>query len=107
MQGGVIIRRARHRAGLTQSELASRLSTSQSLVARWEGGIVEPPFETVVRAVRACGLDFSFDLYTYDKAHDMLIDANLQLAPHERLEKMVAGQAGVAGLTSKARRRSK
>ena len=103
----MIIRRARRRAGVTQSELASRLSTSQSLVARWERGSVEPPFDTVVRAIRACGLDLSFELYTYDRDHDILIDSNLRLTPQERLERMVAGQAGVADLISKARRISK
>ena len=107
MKGGLIIRRARRRAGVTQSELASRLSTSQSLVARWERGIVEPPFETVLRAVRECGLELSLGLSTYDDQHDVLIDSSLQVTPEERLERMVTSEAFAEELRSAARRTSK
>jgi transcriptional regulator with XRE-family HTH domain len=106
MRGGLIIRRARRRAGVTQSELASRLSTSQSLVARWERGTVEPPFETVVRAVRACGLDLSLGLSNYDDQHDVLIDWNLRLTPEGRLERMVASQSFAEELRAAGRRTS-
>lgn len=87
-QGGILIRQARLRAGLTQKDLAERLSTSQSLVARWEGGTVEPGFATVPRAVRACGLDLSFSIVAYDHEVDILIEENLKLTPTERLERM-------------------
>lgn len=103
MKGGWVIRRARRRSRVTQSELASRLSTSQSLVARWERGTVEPPFETVVRAVRACGLDLSLGLATYDDQHDLLIDDNLRRSPEERLDYMVASRANVERLIASAR----
>lgn len=86
--GGSVIRRARLRAGVTQVELAHRLSTSQSLIARWERGVVEPGFATVVRAVRACGFELEFRVATYDQDHDRLVDENLHRSPGQRLRHM-------------------
>ena len=104
MKGGWIIRRARRWSGLTQSELASELSISRSTMARWEDGSEEPPFETVIRAVRACGLELSLGLYTYDFEHDLHIDENLRLTPERRLDKMVAWRKAVQDLISEMRR---
>lgn len=86
--GGQLIRRARLRAGLSQAELARRLETSQSLIARWERGLVDPSYSTVVRAVRACGFDLHTQIANYDFDHDRLISLNLRLSPEERLRKM-------------------
>ena len=41
------IRVARERTGLTQAELAERIGTMQSNVARWESGAVTPRAETL------------------------------------------------------------
>lgn len=84
-RGGYLIREARLRAGLSQSELARRLSTSQSLVARWERGSVSPSYESLVRAIRACGLDLGVGIYAYDSEHDLLIDQRLALPPAGRI----------------------
>lgn len=73
------------RAGLTQAELAMRLGTTQPAVARWERGAVEPRFSTMVRAVRACGLDLAIGLVEPDRDHDRLIGDYLRLTPEERL----------------------
>lgn len=105
-KGGSLIRRARRRAGLTQKELAELLSTSQSLVARWENGIVEPPFETVIHAVRTCGLDVSLGLFTYDDQHDALIDSNLRLSPKDRLERMLQSRDALDALRHSAKRKN-
>ena len=103
VHGGLYIRQARLRAGLTQNELANRLSTSQSLVARWELGSVEPAFSTVVRAVRACGLDLSVRVASYDADHDLLIRENLKLSPTERLRRMETVRKGLDELVAAAR----
>ena len=47
--------RARTAANLTQTELAERLGTSQSAVARMEGGSVSPSVATLRRYARATG----------------------------------------------------
>jgi ribosome-binding protein aMBF1 (putative translation factor) len=46
----------RHRAGLTQVELARRMGTSQSSVARIEGGGTVPTIEMLARLARATGI---------------------------------------------------
>ena len=54
---------ARTRAGLTQSELAERMETTQSVVARLESGRVLPSTRTLERIARATGtrLRIAFD----------------------------------------------
>ena len=46
---------ARTRAGLSQAELARRMKTSQSYVARIEGGQVRPSTEALERFAQATG----------------------------------------------------
>lgn len=102
-RGGGMIREARLRSGLTQQELAERLGTTQSVVARWEAGHRSPTVEAMVRAVRACGLDVSMSLGAYDTEHELLIRQNLRMGPAERLNKMTQERSGLqdlAGLLS-------
>ena len=55
---------ARLRAGLTQAELARRMNTTQSVIARLEGGHVLPSIRTLERIAQATGshlrIDFDF-----------------------------------------------
>ena len=46
---------ARTRAGLSQNELARRMKTSQSYVARIEGGSVRPSTDALARFAHATG----------------------------------------------------
>lgn len=105
MRGGYLIREARLRVGITQSELARRLDTSQSLVARWETGTVSPLFETVVRAVRGCGLELGVGIYEYDHDHDGLIEDQLKLSPHERARRAAEFESKVRELVRHAKPR--
>lgn len=84
-----LIVEARRRAGITQSELARRLGTHQPVIARWEAGRAEPDFRTVVRVVRACGLDLNVSLSVSDDHDVTLIRRELSALPHERLSHMV------------------
>lgn len=59
--GGNLIREARLRARLTQAELAERIGTTQSAIARWEANKSEPSYATVMNAVRAAG--FTIDIH--------------------------------------------
>lgn len=47
--------RARMEAGLTQTELAERIGTTQSAIARLEGGGVSPSLATLRRYAEATG----------------------------------------------------
>lgn len=54
--------RARAAANLTQAELAQRLGTTQSAVARLEGGRVSPSFATLRRYAEATGARLSVSI---------------------------------------------
>ena len=54
---------ARTRAGLSQAQLAKRMKTTQSVIARMESGRVRPSTKTLERVARATGtrLRISFE----------------------------------------------
>ncbi len=56
-QIGEEVRRLREAAGLSQRELAERMGSSQSVVARLEAGGVEPTLATLDRVAAALGAD--------------------------------------------------
>lgn len=88
MTGQQLIRHARVSAGLTQRELARRLGTHQPVIARWENEKTRPDFDTVVRAVEACGFDLHTELRLVD--HDtVLVKRELAKSPAERLAGLV------------------
>ncbi|MGD0074022.1 MAG: helix-turn-helix transcriptional regulator [Candidatus Binataceae bacterium] len=47
---------ARARARLTQRQVAARMGTTQSVVARIESGRITPSFKTLARYARATGM---------------------------------------------------
>ncbi len=57
---------ARAAAKLTQAELAQRLGTTQSAVARLEGGRVSPSFATLSRYAAATGTKLTVGLVPMD-----------------------------------------
>jgi predicted nucleotidyltransferase/DNA-binding XRE family transcriptional regulator len=52
---GKLLKRARHEARLTQSELAARAGTSQPAVARYEAETAIPTIPTLERLLAVCG----------------------------------------------------
>lgn len=53
---------ARHQAGLTQQQLAERMGTTQSVVARLENAHHMPSFYLVTRYAAALGRQVQFEL---------------------------------------------
>ena len=89
MTAGSLIAEARKRGGLTQADLAHRLGSHQSVVARWETGRTNPDFSTVQRVLRAAGFELGVSIHPVDD-HDLtLIRRELNLLPHQRLSGMV------------------
>ena len=80
-----LLREARRRAGLTQRELADRLGTTQSSIARMESGVVSPTFATLRSAIEACGFEIRVGLGEPDPETDTLFDQTLALTPTERI----------------------
>jgi ribosome-binding protein aMBF1 (putative translation factor) len=56
------VREARERLGITQAELASRISSTQPAIARLEGGGSTPSFRTLRRVAAALGLELVVEL---------------------------------------------
>lgn len=93
MRGGELIREARTRAGLTQSELSERTGRDRSVIARWEQGLISPPVESLLACLHACGFDLPFVLVPIDKSGDEELGESLMLPPSERVERML-GELG-------------
>ncbi|HEX9864129.1 MAG TPA: helix-turn-helix transcriptional regulator [Acidimicrobiia bacterium] len=60
-QLGSRVRAERERLGLTQSQLAVRMGTTQPTIARLEAGGVTPSLDTLHRAADALGLELVVD----------------------------------------------
>lgn len=58
---GIRVRTERERRGITQSELAGRMGTTQPAVARLEAGGVTPSLGTLRRVADALGLELVID----------------------------------------------
>ena len=106
MTSATMIREARLRAGLTQRELAERLSTTQSAIARWEAGVVRPSLETLSEIAHACGLELRLGLVDEDAGDASLIERTLTLTPEQRFDELVRTVSFVkAGRRALAERR--
>ena len=68
MEIAFAIAEARHRAELSQEELAERLHTSQAAVARWESGAHLPSTRTLTRVAAATGSRLHVELVPDDSA---------------------------------------
>ena len=55
MELAELVYKTRTEAGLTQTQLADAMGTSQSAVAAWENGARVPGVEALERLARACG----------------------------------------------------
>jgi transcriptional regulator with XRE-family HTH domain len=71
---------------MSQAELAQRLDTKQPVVARWETGQRSPDYDTVVRAVAACGFEMEPLLSPSDHQTDAQIRRWLDMTPDERID---------------------
>jgi transcriptional regulator with XRE-family HTH domain len=87
MTASEAIRNARIRAGITQTELARRLGTTQSAVARLEAPNANPTVSTVERALEATGHRLLLAAARSEPGVDETLIANrLRLSPADRLK---------------------
>jgi transcriptional regulator with XRE-family HTH domain len=88
MRGGPLIREARLRAGLTQTELAARSGRERSIIARWEQGSISPSVDNLIEVIHACGFDLPLLIVPQDTREDEVLERNRQLSPERRMEKL-------------------
>ena len=100
LRPGKVVRAARRQAGLTQRELAERVGTTQSAVARWETGVESPRLDTLSSLLRACGIEGDLTFRRHDDVDRAQIREHLALSPAERLE----AQRRVAAFRHSAKR---
>src|SRR5438094_10659604 len=91
MTGAQIIREARVKAGLTQTELADRLGRARAQIARWETGGQEPSFENLRAVVEACGFVLRPEIAEReeDPALDAQLETSVRQAPQQRIQALL------------------
>lgn len=105
-----LLRSARHKAGLTQGQLASRLGISQAAISKLERPGANPTFETLAAALRATGHELAIEAKPQRSGVDeSLIRQQLELSPTERLRGLEAMYAeartlALAGARSRGER---
>lgn len=69
---GNFLRTARERSGLFQSDLATKLGTTQQTVSRWEDGLVRPRYNDIgkiAEILSVCPIDLlvlgKYNIYTH------------------------------------------
>jgi len=80
-----LVREARRRAALTQTELGQRASVPQSTIARIESGARTPSTKMVERLVRAAGFEVRARLGEPDPQTASQFSRTLRRTPAERL----------------------
>jgi transcriptional regulator with XRE-family HTH domain len=104
VSAATLIRTSRRQKGISQAELARRARTSQSAVARIEGGQTSPTVETLERLSAALGLRLELDATEADSGVDAtLVAAALRLSPTERLRRMAQAMRAIERMKARAR----
>ena len=95
---------ARHRAGLSQRELARRTGVAQPTIARIERGQVEPRIGTLLRLLDECGERLVVERVPGRGIDRTQIRELLRLTPRQRLELLRGDAAGLSRLEKAVRR---
>ena len=103
LAAGPTLKEARKLAGLTQADLARRLGTTQSAIARLERPGANPRVETLIAAVEATGHTLDTRLAPRKPGIDeTLVAASLRESPEERLRGLEALHRSARALSGRA-----
>jgi transcriptional regulator with XRE-family HTH domain len=92
--GAALIREARLRARMTQTELAEKTGRDRSVIARWEQGGVSPTIDNLLAVIHACGFDLPLTLVPRDTSRDDRLEEGRQLSPERRVDRLIDRAAG-------------
>lgn len=81
-----LLRLARQKAELTQSDLAKRSGVSQQAISAYETGRKDPSLSTLERLLRGAGLEMRIHLEPLDTHDEVLSDYLATLPPNVRGE---------------------
>jgi uncharacterized protein len=97
---GELLREARRRSGLSQSELATRAGVTQSVVSEYEAGKRQPALPTLARLVAATGHELALGLERSDPAVRGLPDTPLgrRLRQHRKALLEAVHSSGASNL---------
>lgn len=95
MQASRMLRYARRRSGLTQTELAHRAGVPHSTVARIELGHTSPRVDTLTNLLHECGFDLEAVPRLGRGLDRSLIRESIKASPRERVEVVVADAAAM------------
>jgi|SRR5918994_3541735 transcriptional regulator with XRE-family HTH domain len=101
---GKLIKDARQAAGLSQAELARRIDTTQSAVARLESRRSNPRLDTLDRAIAATGQRITFTIEPDFGLDESLIASALRMEPADRLRSFASSYASARKLSEAARK---
>ena len=104
---GLTIKTARLAAGLSQSELAQRIGTTQSAVARLESSGSNPRITTFQRALAATGngVRLSLEPSGWPSVDETMIVENRRRSPADRLRHFEAAYDNIRELAPTRRKR--
>ena len=88
-----LLRDARTRANLSQTDVARRANVAQSVVSAYESGRREPAFSTLTRLIAATGHRLEVELKAQDGASPGLPDTPLGRRLRQRRKKVLATTA--------------
>src|SRR5918997_4207488 len=101
----ILLRNARRAAGLTQVDLADRLATTQSAVARLERPGANPTIDMLDRALTAAGHRLELSAAPAPSPVDeRQIAAYLRLTPAERLAAFAAAHRSLRRMMERTKR---
>jgi len=95
---GPLIKDARESAGFSQAELARRMDTTQSSVARLESPRSNPRLDTLDRAIAATGQRLAISVEPGFGLDETMVAANLRLEPADRLRHFASAHASARKL---------
>jgi transcriptional regulator with XRE-family HTH domain len=89
--GARIIRFARERQGMSQDDLSELSGVTQSLISRYEAGLVEPSLRTVQRLLNAAGVVMTIDVDGVRMIDTTRMPTEEEAEAIERLSRRIVG----------------